>query len=295
MFAESSGLQSRWHHGGHRAWNVFLLRSTGYDRIFSFLLAAIVLVAFVAAGLLAIWLTSGEPRFERVLPNPESGGFLPLDSDGSPDNPVDNFVEPFLPEATTTDISSMLASMPMAVEKSMKIGPGKKGDKRIGPGPPGPNPDPSELGFDRWRIEYQCTDLNHYKRQLAELNIEFGVVSKTSNKITRLKINGNQVVASQSDRSAESHSVYFVPVKRWLRAWDQQIVKSAGIDQSDSIVVHFLSPLQVQQMLAAEKGIAAKESRPVDEIKWMVFKVAGSEGDFRFEPSEVVFRGEQGQ
>lgn len=289
MFAESSGLQPHWHHGGQRAWNVFLLRSTGFDRFFSLLLASIVLVAFVAAGLLAVWLTAGEPRFDRIIGSPIGGETTLMELPDGPDNPVDEFVEPFLPEATTTDISSLLASLPTAVEQAMEDGPGAEGEKRRVPGPPNSGPTPGD-SLDRWRIDYGSTDLKHYKQQLAGLGIEFGVVSKETNEITRLEFQGNQVVPRRSNRAAEANSVYFVPEKRWLRAWDQRIASAAGIEHADSIIVHFLSPERVEQMLVAEHGLAAKDSRSVTEISRTIFIVAGEAGDLRLEPSEINYR-----
>lgn len=295
MFADSSELQhspefqSVWHHGGHPAWNLTSLRVTGFDRVYSFLLAAILLVAFVAAGLLTIWLTSGATEFGHKTGAP-GGGTLVIGPDESVNNPVEDFVEPDFLEATTEDLSTVLASMPAAVESTMDVGIGG-GDDQIGRDPnPLPDPAPSTTSFTRWRIEYQSTDLAHYRRQLAGLGIELGVVFQLTNEITRLtSLEVDPIEKIKSDRAAEVDSVYFVPLKKWLRAWDNQIALTAGAQQPDSFVVHFLDQRRVQQMLEMEQSFAANASRSVDEIRQTIFRVVESNDQFKMELSEVTF------
>lgn len=277
----------QWHYGGNVVGNLFELKATGFDRLFSFLLAAILLIAFLVAGLFAIWLTAVTPDFKKT---PGEPGEELIGMDLTCAKPAMDFLEPDLPEATTQDLSTVLASLPAAVEVAMNAGDGIKGIGKI-PGdrePPPPNVTEG-LGFERWRIEYHANSFEHYKKQLQGLGIQFGLVHEQNNSITRLSgfIKGYTTVAS--DRATENDSVYVVPVKSSFRRWDSRIAREADCDMLERFIVHFLPAEAVQEMLRMEQRLASSQSRTVQQIKQTRFKVVESNGGFHLEIAEIGY------
>ena len=203
--------------------------------------------------------------------------------------PALDFVEPDLPEAVTQDLSSVLASLPSAVEQAMEDGLGMKGDTVFPIRKPSPAPPSEGIGFERWRIEYFANNREHYRRQLDGLGIQFGIVNQNNNFITRLAGFTGANSKSNSDRAAEKESVYFVPVKRSLRRWDEQIATAAECSLDDCFIVHFLADETVQQLLLAEQRLATSQAKQVKQIKTTQFKVVESEGGFRLEIGEIRY------
>ena len=288
MFADSPRLDSRWHAGGRSVLNHFHLKASGFDRLFSLLLAAILLVGLLAAGLFVVWITSGPATFDRAPPEPGGGEFLGLDLTAA--KPALDFAEPDLPEAVTQDLSSVLASLPSAVEQAMEDGGTKiKGPNVPARRDPSPVPISKGIGFERWQIEYYASDREHYRRQLDGLGIQFGIVNQTTNDITRLSRFTGGYSKTNSDRAAEKESVYFIPVKRSLRRWDEQIATDADCSVQDCFVVHFLADKTVQQLLLAEQRLAASQNKQIKQIKTTQFKVVESDGGFQLEIGEIRY------
>ena len=243
-----------------------------YDVVNAFLIASIVVVGTLVTILFLIWLTmlmsNRQAPTPQVLIETSFGDEKPEGFEDDIYEPgVEEFPEVDVPqladaiEALTDAVSSVEAAIEARDGDAVEMGKGKGfGSREGGPGSGNFRGVPEHK---RWKIEYDTPDQQTYANQLSFFKIDIGVISKTTNDIVRLTDPGQAPRAIQTERSAESKSLYFVHEKLQLRRWDEFLAKKNGVpfNKTNQFTVQFYPEQtrgllrQIEAQHLAEKGI----------------------------------------
>ena len=260
-----------------------------YDRVFGGLLALIVLSLFLFTVLSSIW------WFQTPLTGApgdlDTGQFVSKPDKEEKEEP--NVVEYDGSESQAFTESIELTGISIAevfaknASDSQGTGIGIAGDKD-GPGIGiGRTPGPAQAGAPpNWSVTQESPNLAGYQSKLDFFAIEIGAVHKTNDKIWRIAKLSTEKVVTESSRSAESETRYFVNKRQRLLQWDRQTIAQAGVDPQDVIAVHFYPKqliLKMQQLIDSRYKDRAKDLASV------AFRIVGTAGDFRFEIEDAQF------
>lgn len=273
---------------------------SAYDALSAFLVAAIMLVGFLAALLFCVWLTmiidfsAKAPialvQYEEPFGDEKPEGF----EDDILEPGVEEFPEVEVPqlkdalEAVTDAVSSVKAALEARDGDAAQMGRGAGlGSRDGGPGSGSGDVIPEHK---RWKIEYSAQNIAEYSKQLRHFNIDLGVISQNSNAITRVKQPGGSVQIVNSSRAEEKKSLYFVPVKLRLRRWDEQLVKQNGQSMNGAFAVQFYPNPTRNQLRQVEIEHLTKIGRQLREVRRTVFNIVPDGAGFKFQLKEMNFR-----
>ena len=272
------------------------IRVSRYDRVFARMVASLLVGGFLFAVLVTLWWFQAPKPGQTLIICP------PDDPTIESDRPTDDielsvyeleqseskaFAESIeMTTASVANVFEVIGSKPTSSEVVGFNGIGANGQGFDGFGirravlPPGGGAKP------RWNVVQQADDLLSYQRKLDFFAIEIGAVHKSKDQIWKVSQLATEKVATESSRSAESSTRYFINKRKRLLQWDQQTIAQAGIESQDVIAVHFYPDeliVQMQELIDVRCGDRS------EDLKAATFKIAGTPGDYRFELVEVQF------
>ncbi len=273
------------------------LRVTLYDKVSGWLMALLVLVGLAFSILFGIWLTT-VLKFKRVAPPIEyieyegrgdhAEGF---ERDREPPGleELEEIREPSL-ESTleaVTDLASTQAAAFDAMETSSTItgkGGGKGDSRRPGPLGEGRNVIPP---WERWEIRYSTTSVSLYARQLDSFGIELGAAGGAP----QVDYASNLARAKPTTRQGpptEEQRIYMTWKSGKLREFDELLLKKAGVNTANRVLMQFYSKELVHSMEALE--FQNSNGRRPEEWFKTIFGVRATGGAFEFYVIEQFFR-----
>lgn len=266
-------------------------RVSAYDRVSSLLISLLALVGLAVVLLFLFWLTKLGGTSKRT---PD---IVPFDFAGRGDHALGeardleepgveelaDVIEPQLSEtleAVTDAISSVQGAVESFEGQAAELGTGSGlGDSReSGPGGEGDGGAP----WEHWEVRFSTVDKKTYASQLQSFGIELGAIGG-SNEVDYASNLDQPKPTSRSAPSAEEKRVYFsfTTQNATLRAWDRQLLESAGVSTRGRQWLQFVPNTVLQQLLALELQKAG-EDRTIEDIQKTVFGVRPSGGKFEF-------------
>ena len=257
------------------------INPTSGDRVNALLIASLVMFGFLFTVLFTVWWFHEPPVARRkidpwdteqplVTPDDVTLDFVEFESsEGAPLEELIETVGPSIEELS--DANGILGN-------GVGTDPGFGRDPRTIP--------TSGLVAPRWSVVQKANDLESYQQKLDFFGIEIGAVHKTQDQVWRIAKLSTEKTVTESTRSAEAKTRYFVSQKKRLPQWDRQMIANAGVDVKDVIAVHFYPDKLVatmQQLVDVEYGERSSELQEV------TFKIAGTAGDLHFEIDNVKF------
>ena len=257
------------------------INPTSGDRVNALLIASLVMFGFLFTVLFTVWWFHEPPVARRTIdPWDTEQPLVTLD-----DVTLD-FVEFESSEGTPLEelIETVGPSIEELSDANGKLGNGVGTDPGFGRDPR--TTPTSGLAAPRWSVVQKANDLESYQQKLDFFGIEIGAVHKTQDQVWRIAKLSTEKTVTESTRSAEAKTRYFVSQKKRLQQWDRQMIANAGVDLKDVIAVHFYPDKLVatmQQLVDVEYGDRSSELQEV------TFKIAGTAGDLHFEIDNVKF------
>lgn len=272
-----------------------VLKVTLFDRVSSFLMAAVVALLTAVAAIVALLPAFQQQTPAPVLPAVEfvSAGFeqgtpeerLNVDSpeepipnastlnDEIPTEPVDARLESVMELAESAAEQFEPSAMPMFV-------PGAPGSVDGTNGPPLGDPDQRGTGTaPRWYVLFgETVSVEEYARQLEFFGIEPAAVFRERGELVYLS---DLTAARPSTRVATSgdERLYMSWQGGRGRSADRELFTRAGVDVTGADLVHFY-PARTEELLARlEESFS---SRPVDQIQRTYFIVVVEGSGYSF-------------
>ena len=271
---------------------------SGYDMLSAILIASITIIGFMTSILFLIWLTTdvdytaptqgveiteiGDPGDEK----PE--GF----EDDAFEPGVEEFPEVDVPqlaqsiEAVTDAVSSVRANSEKVSGDASQMGKGKGFGAREG-GPGGGGDGIPE--FKRWKINYEASDIETYKKQLSFFDIDIGVIRRDSDDVYRIKDPGAKLEVVKSSRENEK-SLYFAHIQKRMMRWDEAIASTAGVNTGGANLIQFYPEKARSRIRAQEAQFLAKDGRQLPDIRQTIVKLATLGDGFDFVVEDVLYR-----
>ena len=274
-----------------------IARVSSYDRTNGFVVSAIMIVGFLVGVLFIIWWTQ-EFRLTFTQSEPmKPGKFVNVSLDE-----VALDLSEFPPAAAPqfkTDIALVQNAVSTIkaselVKSDFKSDFDSEGTRRVGPigiggGPRGDDPEPTLPEHRRWRVMYKQVDYETYLRTLDYFQIEIGIVHLNKNRIVRVGQVNSDVVVCESDRAAESESVYFQNEKSIARRWDRKIARDQGVDLSNTATVHFYSDAALDAMRSAEAQRIQLDGKKIGDVKAVEFVIESEGAEFVFQVATIEY------
>jgi hypothetical protein len=133
---------------------------------------------------------------------------------------------------------------------------GGKRASKIGSGGPGLGLGPGDGGVareQRWSIIYNSDQtIDEYARQLDALGVELAVV-QDQNQLTYVSHFSGAEPTKRYGTGQGDHRLYFIWQGRGRKATDLALLRKAGIDVGDKIVLQFYSPAAEEQLASLER------------------------------------------
>ncbi len=267
-----------------------------YERVSGGLSAGVIILGLLAAVLFFLWysllksnrmtVTALAPTFAGDTSNPE-GVAEDIEEPGVEEFP--EVQEPQLAEALeAVDVASTVRANDSEAGDATQMGTGKGlGDRRTqGFGNGGT--DVNEP-WKRWQINYSLTTVSDYAKQLDHFKIELGGVEKTGDNIAYV----TNVASSKNVRTGSKRTekrIYFSHTIPKLREWDKRLLQQANITNvGERIPVQFYPIEIINQLYAMENAKLQQDNRKIPNIKNTVYTVEGSEGNYRFTLSKIIY------
>lgn len=272
---------------------------SGYDRLSAWLVATIMIVGFFTTILFLVWITTttarpAPPGYEISEPIGDDGNEKPEGFEDDILEPgVEDFPEVDTPqlaqalEAVTDAVSSVRASLDKRSGDAAQMGKGGGYGSREG-GPGGGGDGVPE--HKRWKINYEASDIESYRKQLSFWNIDIGVVNRSNDQVFRIKDPGGSATVVKTDRSKESKSLYFAHAKPRMMRWDEEIANKAGVDTGGSNVIQFYSNKARSRIREQEGAFIQKDGKVLKNIRETIIKLAPTGGGYDFIVEEVRYR-----
>ena len=272
-------------------------KSSSYDRVNAFLVAAMVMLGFLFAVLFLIWVTtvvdfSRPTEGPLVVTGEEAGEEKPKgEADDAEDPGVEEFPEVDTPqlanalEAVADSISSVQGALEKRSGSAQQMGKGSGFGSREGGGKGGTGiPE-----YKRWIINFSAANPETYAKQLSFFKIDIGVVSETKQSIKRLSDPGGSKRIINSNRKTEEKSLYFVHKKQRFLAWDRVLAGEAGIDTNKALTVQFY-PEETRQLIRIAEDKKLKEfGKELGDVKNTIMKVVPSGNGYKFEITDFIY------
>lgn len=272
---------------------------SSYDTFSSFLIASLVIVGFFATILSLIWLTTtfkyDMPR-EIILVEPlgDDGDDKPEGfEDDALDPGVDDFPEVETPqlaqalEAVTDAVSSVKASLAeRSGDAAVNGAGGGYGSREGGSSGNGSGIIPE---YKRWKINYQAEDIETYKRQLSQWEIDIGVLNRNSDDVFRVQNPAGNTNVVTSSRTQESDSLYFAHIKPRMKRWDEVIASGAGVNIEEVNMIQFYSDKARMRIRQQEAEMLDADGREAKDIRATIIRLASSDGSFDFIVDQIKY------
>lgn len=282
-----------------------------YDRVTSMLMAVVVGAALAVGWLYLIYLTNQEyaSRVTAPLQIVEvfgGGGGSPDGTPGSTekidvpgaaaaaaasnnDEDAADFEAPSVRQAPAAMLDAVAEAGESLAEVDIgavmpgggPVAAGRRASK-LGTGGPGLGFGPGDGGVpaeQRWSIVYnQGQTAEEYARQLDALGVEFAVVS-APNQLTYVSRFSDPVPTKRYGSGQGDNRLYFLWQGRGRKASDVALLKKAGIDVGDGVVMQFY-PKAVENQLAQME--VRYRGRQPSEIRFTRFGVVPRGGGYGF-------------
>jgi hypothetical protein len=159
---------------------------------------------------------------------------------------------------------------------------GGKRASKLGTGGPGLGNGPGDGGVSReqrWSIVYNPGQtLQDYAQQLDALDVEFAVISG-KDQLTYVS-NFSQATPTKRFGSGQGDNrLYFIWQGNSRKASDVALLKKAGIDVGDGIVIQFYSKAAEEQLAQVERRYRGRQA---SEIRHTRFSVVAQGGGYGF-------------
>jgi len=282
------------------------LKTTRYDRAWSFMIAVVAGLVVAVFLLLLIW-WSNRPvtgSNELIMVNMNSGG----DPDGddspleviSPDPPTDDPAVVDEP-ADVNEISQVMETVlelsdnaALQVQQQLETGaenvgtPGsREGSNKppLGSGGKGPG------GFgDRWFITFADKDsLSMYRKQLDYFKIEIGYFNIDTRELTYVKnFSRNPPTKRVVKTDKKDKRFFFLWQGGGRKKADEDLLKAAGINVVPrSVIVHFYTPQLVDNLARTER---AATRRKLTDVARTYFSVRPEGSGFKFLVTRISYK-----
>jgi hypothetical protein len=277
----------------------FETQVSNFDRLTAGLLASIIVVGAVL--LILATLLIREKSIGRPLPPRPVPPTTPILGEINSDDLVDPGTE--APELESeiinlsqfeTDVLSAARARSALFFQGSNDSPGDGDQRGIGPPDVDPVP-PHPLGAElqRWKINYELSDIETYSAQLRFFGIELGLVSKNTNDLWRIADIGQKSRVSTSSREQEQNSVYFVSTNARMARWDKRLaseslVGSPRVDLDNVILVHFY-PASTVELLKTVELAAIPSDKTIEQVTETNFRLVPIDGGFEFEVTGIKF------
>lgn len=277
--------------------NTVETKITSYDQVSSGLSAGVALFGLMAGMLVLIWVCSLTPERFVIPPipipsgetsNPE-GVAEDIEPPGDEENP--EIQEPALAEALVAlDIMSTVQANEDTVsgnapQMGKGSGLGDRREKGFGGGT-GPKSSP----WDKWEIRYSLSSMQSYAQQLDGLKVQLGAaIRKGDSIIYCTNVSAGKANVTEG-RKAIERRLFFVHSIPRLRAWDKQLLRTAGVsDVGQRVAVQFYPQSIITQMLTDEATEVQRKGREMAHVKKTIFEVEGSSGNYSMKLKSVQF------
>ena len=289
---------------------IAITRVSSYDKWMAWLIASVILLAFMVMILFGIWLTlfgsdtdSWSAKKTRTFEFNEHLVSRPM-SPNSFDQP--DFGE--LPEARPFQMQQALQAVchtPSTLRGWIKSlsgttdQPGQIGEKGLDGRKPGTDEQEENIipEWERWKLVYESESRDEYYKILDSFDIYLGAVYQTSNKVCFLKdlADKDSRLEIGSRESDKAGNLYFRNVNSGLRTWDKSRIESAGVDPEDAvIVVHFIPEELQASLLKLEVDIASKSRKELREIERTTFRCRENDGEYEYYVEDIKYRPDPG-
>ncbi len=267
-----------------------IMRVTPFDRVSSFLLAAVLASIVTVIGVLCWWYALRPANVITLVPlEPIAGGgfedgslndTLRVESPEAP-NPhaasaVDQADQPRTDEAlaAVVELSDRAAEQAQQLLAQEETGSGTPGSIR-GTGRPlgeGPGPDAGTPRENRWFVKFADDEsLQEYARQLDWFAIELGVFYPERSVIAYVSQLAQAVPSRRLVTTASAETRLFMTwVGGQRQAADRALLQKAGLDPAGGIVLQFY-PAETEALLAeAERSYAHRAERDIRRTYFVI-------------------------
>ncbi len=271
-----------------------------YDQVSSLLWACILVIGLIVGIMAVLYLSM------IVRPRAKVVEVMTLDDDwGNEDKPegiADDFEEPGVEELAdvpepqladaieaVTDAPSTVAAALEAVDGNMKqMGTGKGlGDKDERGKGRGNNRNIIPDG-ERWVIRYTADEFT-YSQQLDYFGIELGALAKGLNAVSYANNLSAPTPTKRTGSRGKEPRVYFSYREGTkMRAWDDRLLKKAGIDIARKIRLQFIPGKVRSNLLALER--VARNGKSLESVKKTYFGVRAKGAGFEYYVIDIKFR-----
>lgn len=259
-----------------------VMRVTPYDRISSFLLAAVLASIVTVIAILCWWQAfrpspiTHDPGTDYIYGGFEDGSpneTLRVESPEAPSphatSAVDQADEPRTDEAlaAVVELSDRAAEQAQQLLAREDVGGGTPGSIR-GTGRPlgeGPGPDVGTPREDRWFVKFADDEsLPEYARQLDWFAIELGVFYPERREIVYLSQLAQAAPSRRIAKTLQDETRLFMTwVGGQRKAADVALLQKAGVDLTGGVVLHFYSPETETLLVETERNFANRAERDI--------------------------------
>lgn len=266
-----------------------VMRVTPYDRISSFLLAAVLASIVTVVGIVCWWYALQPAKVITLVP------LEPIPASGTEDDSPDQTLRVESPEAPNPHATSAIdkadeqrtdqalaavvelsdraaeqAQQLLALEEGVDGTPGKVPGTwpKIG----GSTPFSANAREQRWFVKFADNEsLAEYARQLDSFGIELGVVYPERGELVYLSQLSHATPLKRIARSGEGETrLYMTWVGGQRKAADVALLQKAGVDLAGGIVLQFY-PADTEALLAdAERRYANRAERDIRRTYFVI-------------------------
>ena len=273
------------------------LRVNAYDRVSSWLVALLIIVATTVAGLMIVYFTRQlivEQMARPITPveaasrPAEAAMGLKHDLEPPGIEEVTDLLEPQLQDtlrSVTNAVSSKTALLASEdIDEAGEVGHGRgEGDIRqagIGHGDQGPREPQREIRFEPKNVR-------HYAQYLDYFGIELGVLG-ADNKIYYAYNLSREKPDVRTGDPADEKRLYMNPTHGNFAALDRRLAKRAGIADKGRIILQFYPPETQAILFDLERKHGGRKP---EFIRLTVFRVTPQGERFVFSVEEQKYRG----
>lgn len=252
--------------------NFGALQTHAVDRVASMLLALVIVLGLAVVVMGAIYLSRLEftapqdmiftPDDEQAAGRGDHAAGFARDFAPPGQEEVDQLNEPTLEqslEAVTDAVSNIAASLNTVESASAEASQGSgMGDSR----PPGPLGEGANIisRAQRWQLKFTARNLKAYSAQLDFFNIELGAIGGVSN-VDYVSNLASSPKKRSGPGDAEKRLYFLWRQDGPLKTYDEQIMRSAGVDTRGREIIKFLSPELETKLAVLEKEYAYKQHK----------------------------------
>lgn len=285
-----------------------VLKITSYDRAVAGVVAAVLCLAVVCAGVSAIWISTRAPAPSKAVPVELvelPGGY----EDGSPDetlrvdgpgpetpdaSPADEVSEELEIAQSLDSVTSNSETGAEPTQRTFETGlknTGKRG-KASGTGRralgSGGGPGRGFPREQRWFVRFgDESDLDEYARQLDFFKIELGALLPGGELVYLSSTSQIPANIRRIKTGKDEARLYMTWVGGQRRFADTQLFARSGINVASEVpMFHFYPPEVEAQLARLERDY---RGRPVEQIKRTYFAVTRGGGGYQFEVVRQLF------